>query len=82
MSDPEEQREQRFEDGLASLEAVVAQLESGALSLEDALRAFEDGVALVRALRERLQAAEQRIEVLTRGPDGALRLDAVDEDEA
>ncbi len=64
----------RFEDGMAALEALVARLESGELSLEDALAAFEQGVALVRTLNERLAAVEQRIDRLVRGDDGRLRL--------
>jgi exodeoxyribonuclease VII small subunit len=71
----------RFEDGMAALEALVARLESGELSLEDALLAFEQGVALVRTLNERLAAVEQRIERLVRGDDGRLRVyPAGDED--
>jgi len=64
---------QKFEDGLAELEATVAKLESGELSLEDSLAAFERGVGLVKALNERLGAVEQRIEVLTRDGNGTLR---------
>jgi exodeoxyribonuclease VII small subunit len=68
-----EEKPRKFEDGLAELEATVAQLESGELSLEDSLAAFERGVGLVKALNERLGAVEQRIEVLTRDGNGALR---------
>ena len=50
------------------------------LPLEDALQAFETGVGLVRTLNERLSAVERRIEVLTRGADGRLRLQPQDED--
>jgi exodeoxyribonuclease VII small subunit len=63
----------KFEDGLAELEATVARLESGELTLEDSLAAFERGVGLVKALNERLGAVEQRIEVLTREGNGALK---------
>ena len=73
--------ELRFEDGLAALEALVARLESGELPLEEALRAYEEGVALVRALNGRLAAAEERIQVLRRGGDGRPRLRPLDEDE-
>ena len=38
----------RFEDALRDLEETVQRLESGELSLEDALAAFERGVGLVR----------------------------------
>ena len=64
---------QRFEDGLSELEATVAKLESGELTLEDSLAAFERGVGLVKKLNERLGAVEQRIEVLTRDGNGSLR---------
>jgi exodeoxyribonuclease VII small subunit len=75
------QSEIRFEDGMAALEALVARLETGDLSLEESLAAFEQGVELVRALSERLTAAEQRIELLVRGEDGRVRLQpAADED--
>ena len=68
-----EQKPQRFEDGLSELEATVAKLESGELTLEDSLAAFERGVGLVKVLNERLGAVEQRIEVLTRDGNGTLR---------
>jgi exodeoxyribonuclease VII small subunit len=76
-----EQSEWRFEEGMAALDALVVRLESGDLTLEEALAAFEQGVVLVRALSERLSAAEQRIELLVRGEDGSLRVQpAADED--
>ena len=68
-----ERTPQKFEDGLAELEATVAKLESGELTLEDSLAAFERGVGLVKALNERLGVVEQRIEVLTRDGNGTLR---------
>jgi len=70
--------ERRFEDAMTELEAVVARLESGDLALEEALAAFEQGIALVRLLNEKLSRAEQRVEILTRDADGALRLRAVE----
>ena len=68
-----EEKPKKFEDGLAELEATVAKLESGELSLEDSLAAFERGVGLVKSLNERLGAVEQRIEVLTRDGNGGLK---------
>jgi exodeoxyribonuclease VII small subunit len=70
-----------FEAGLERLEALVAQLESGDLALESALGAYEAGMGLVRALNAQLTAAETRIEILTRGPDGALQTRLAGEDE-
>jgi exodeoxyribonuclease VII small subunit len=62
----------RFEDGLAELEALVRRLEQGELPLEESLAAFERGMALVKALGERLADIEQRVEVLLRTEAGKL----------
>jgi exodeoxyribonuclease VII small subunit len=69
-----------FEAAMGELEALVAQLEGGDLPLEQALAAFEQGVGLVRQLTQRLTEAESRVEQLTRGADGTMRLEALDED--
>jgi exodeoxyribonuclease VII small subunit len=82
MDDTDDRDGERFEDRMAALEALVAQLESGELSLEEALMAFERGVALVRTLNERLTSAEQRIELLVRGADGRLSLEPADDEDA
>lgn len=71
----------RFEDGMAQLETLVAQLEAGEMALEEALRAFESGVGLVRALNDQLSQAEQRVEILTRGQDGRPRARPAGDDE-
>jgi len=57
--------EPSFEAALDRLEALVAGLEEGELSLEDALAGFEEGVRLSRRLADQLGAAERRIERLT-----------------
>lgn len=64
---------QPFEAALAELESRVTRLERGDLDLEEALRLFEEGVALVRECHEKLDAAESRIVALTAGsaPSGA-----------
>jgi exodeoxyribonuclease VII small subunit len=62
----------RFEDGLAELETLVRRLEQGELPLEESLAAFERGMALVKALGERLADIEQRVEVLLRTDAGKL----------
>ncbi len=66
--------ERSFEAALGELEARVTKLERGDLALEDALRLFEEGVALVRECHERLDAADARIVALSAGPDGIREL--------
>lgn len=53
-----------FEDNLSALEGVVEQLESGELSLDDAMKAFEKGIKLTRQCQESLATAEQKVRVL------------------
>lgn len=53
-----------FETALAELEQIVSRLESGDLPLEDALNEFEAGVQLARQGQQKLQQAEQRVQIL------------------
>jgi exodeoxyribonuclease VII small subunit len=69
-------RNVKFETALESLEEVVEQLESGELTLEDALAAFEKGVGLVRYCNQKLTEVEKRIELLVRDKEGKLQLKA------
>ncbi len=62
-----------FEQALARLEAIVKDLEDGDLPLEESLRLFEEGVSLTRQCAGRLEEAQRKIEVLTRGAQGDLR---------
>jgi exodeoxyribonuclease VII small subunit len=60
----------RFEDALARLETIVHALEAGNLSLDDSLRAFEEGTALLRLCAQKLDEVERRIELLVRDESG------------
>ena len=61
-----------FETALAALEDIVKKLELGTLSLEESLKAYEEGIALVRVCTERLESAKQRVSVLSEGADGIV----------
>jgi exodeoxyribonuclease VII small subunit len=61
---PVEPGELSFGDALAELERIVADLESGTLELEESLTRYERGVALLRACRAKLEAAEQKVTML------------------
>ena len=56
--------EQTFEKALAELEKIVARMESGELSLEQALAAHQRGLELARFCQGRLEAAQQQVKVL------------------
>lgn len=53
-----------FRRAMSELEDIVGVLESGTLELEDSLRKYERGIALLASLQKRLDAAEQQVEVL------------------
>jgi len=56
--------EATFEKALAELEKLVAQMEGGKLSLEQALEAHKRGLELARVCQERLEAAQHQVKVL------------------
>ncbi|MCV2216533.1 MULTISPECIES: exodeoxyribonuclease VII small subunit [Thauera] len=53
-----------FEAAVSELEAIVQEMESGKLPLEDALARYQRGVGLLRYCQETLADAEQRVKVL------------------
>ncbi len=70
-----------FEQDLERLETVVAALEEGGLSLEDALKQFEEGIKLSRRCEKTLTQAEKKIEILLKNASGELTTQPFDEEE-
>jgi exodeoxyribonuclease VII small subunit len=68
---PEEERP-GFEETLAELERLVAQLESGELPLDVALRTFEQGVRLTRECQTALAGAQQKVQLLLQRGEAAV----------
>ena len=71
-----------FEAALGELEAIVSAMESGQMSLDDALARFARGTELLKACQDTLLAAEKRIQVLENGLARPLDETAVDDDDA
>ena len=61
-----------FEKSLEKLEKIVAELETGNITLDDALSRYEEGIKLSRLCQEKLSQAEKKIEVLSRNAKGEL----------
>lgn len=55
-----------FEQSMGRLEEIVKILERGDASLEDALKLFEEGTALIRKCDGMLSTAEQKVLLLTK----------------
>jgi exodeoxyribonuclease VII small subunit len=53
-----------FEQSLNELETIVASLEQGEVSLDDALKQFERGINLVRQSQAKLEQAQQKVSIL------------------
>lgn len=65
-------------DELARLEEIVRKLEADDVELDAALALFEEGVARLRAARERLVAAELKVQAVLEEADGDIRLTDID----
>ncbi|MFT6985293.1 MAG: exodeoxyribonuclease VII small subunit [Psychromonas sp.] len=53
-----------YEEAINELENIVSQLEEGDLPLEDALKQFERGISLARSNSQKLQKAQQQVNIL------------------
>ena len=60
---------------------VVAEMEEGNLPLETLITRYEEGVALVKMCQEKLDAAEKRIQIITRNARGATGVKDFDPEE-
>ncbi len=60
-----------LEKSLADLEALVEELESGDLPLDQAMKKFEEGIKLTRVCQAALKDAEQKVEILLKSAGGA-----------
>jgi len=59
-----------FEQALAELEKIVAELESGQAPLERSIEMYERGARLKAHCEARLEAARLRVEKIVMGPGG------------
>lgn len=59
-----------FEASMERLEIIVRQLEQGNAPLEESLKLFQEGTALVQSCAKLLDRAEQEIVKLTKTADG------------
>ncbi|MFT3690529.1 exodeoxyribonuclease VII small subunit [Paenirhodobacter sp.] len=60
-----------FEQAMKELEGVVGRLERGEVPLDESIRLYERGAALKERCAKLLKEAEERVEKITLGADGA-----------
>ena len=61
-----------FEDALAELEQIVRRLEGGQVKLDEAILSYERGAQLKRHCERKLNEAQQRVDRIVIGGDGAI----------
>jgi exodeoxyribonuclease VII small subunit len=67
---PSDVAAEAYDEVVARLERVVAELEAGKLTLEGSIDRFAEGVRLAREATRKLDDAERRIDLLVRTADG------------
>lgn len=59
-----------FEQQLEAVEALIAGMESGSMPLEESMRRYEEGMAMIASMEKELLSAQQRLTVIRRGAEG------------
>jgi exodeoxyribonuclease VII small subunit len=68
-----------IESALGCLEAIVGEIEQTPPPLETLIERYEEGMKLLQVCREKLDAAEKRIEIITRNSRGEAALESFEE---
>jgi exodeoxyribonuclease VII small subunit len=69
-----------LEHALGRLEEIVGEIEKTPPPLEVLIERYEEGMKLLRTCRERLDAAEKRIEIISRDARGNAVLEPFEEE--
>ena len=72
MENNEAIKNMTFETAMARLEKIVSELESGRVSLDESLKLYEEGIALVRFCSNILDNAEKKIKIVKSDSNGTL----------
>jgi len=73
MAKKSQAQPRNFEDALAELEQIVADIEAGKIGLEESLLRYERGTYLIQHCRGVLSAAEKQVELLSKSDDGGIQ---------
>lgn len=71
--------ETSLEQALGRLEEIVGEIERTPPPLEELIERYEEGMKLLKTCREKLAAAEKRIEIIARDARGAAVLEPFEE---
>lgn len=62
-----------FESAMKRLETIVQDLESGDLSLDEALKKFQEGMKISRFCSDKLDESEKKVSILLRDEEGGIQ---------
>lgn len=65
----------KYEQAIEKLEALIDEIESGEVGLEDSLKHYEQGTKLIKNCRDILNTAESRIAELMQDDEGELTVE-------
>ena len=81
MAKTKKSKEISFEEALSDLEEITRQLEGGALSLDESIKAYEQGMELKKICQNMLEKAEQKLEFLEKQENGGIEKKPIETDE-
>lgn len=64
-SSEEDRTKPTFEEAVAQVEAIIEQIESGEMGLEDQIEQYAKGAELLKRCRDVLDRCEQRVEEIS-----------------
>jgi exodeoxyribonuclease VII small subunit len=74
MSQKTQKETPSLESAMQRISELVSAMEEGNLPLEKLIDSYEEGIGLVKDCQEKLDAAEKRIQVITRNARGGVAL--------
>ena len=70
-----------FEEQLAAVESLIGKMESGGMTLEESMKRYEEGVAMLSSMEKELASATQRLTVIRKNAEGEEEEVPLEDDE-
>jgi len=71
---------QTFESAMKRLESIVHELESGDLTLDEAMKKFQEGVKLSKLCSNKLDETEKKVSILFKDEEGRIRVEPFEDE--
>ena len=71
---------QTFESAMNRLESIVHELESGDLTLDEAMKKFQEGVKLSKLCSNKLDETEKKVSILLENEEGSIRVEPFEDE--